>query len=193
MRPTSAALTESPVNARPDTNDREQRVNVLVTQHFDFIWRLLRRLGLSREDADDAAQQVFMTVSNKLERVTPGSERTYLYGIALRVAANLKRKTRRRRENDQPTDSELPEAATEEWAERVESQDLLDRLLGRQPEELRRVLVLAAIEGLELTEIAALEKIPTGTVASRLRRARLQFRQELERLGHANPFRKEKT
>ena len=54
-----------------------------------------------------------------------------------------------------------------------------------------RVLVLSAIEGWELSEIATAERIPAGTGASRLRRAKLRVREELVRLGHLNPFSKE--
>jgi RNA polymerase sigma-70 factor (ECF subfamily) len=190
MRPTTAALSEAPVESR---SKPEARVEALVVEHFDFIWRLLRRWGLSRADADDAAQDVFITVAAKIERVSPGSERTYLYGTALRIAANAKRKSRRRREGDEAPSHHLPEAAGEDWALRMETQDLLARLLDTLDDDLRRVLVLAASEGLELSEIAALERIPIGTAASRLRRARERFRKELERLESVNPFRKDES
>ena len=80
---------------------------------------------------------------------------------------------------------------TDDFAGRLESQDLMQHLLELLEGDLRRVLVLAAIEGLELSEIAALEGIPVGTAASRLRRAREQFRKHLARHEAENPFRKE--
>jgi RNA polymerase sigma-70 factor (ECF subfamily) len=83
------------------------------------------------------------------------------------------------------------EPATDDWASRLEGQDLMQHLLELLEGDLRRVLVLAAIEGLELSEIAALEGIPVGTAASRLRRAREQFRKQLARHEAASPFRKE--
>ena len=67
----------------------EERSRALVRDHFDFIWRLLRRTGLSPQDADDEAQRVFITVAQKLDQVVAGNERTYLYGTALRFAANF--------------------------------------------------------------------------------------------------------
>ena len=66
---------------------------------------------------------------------------------------------------------------------------MLDELLERLPDELRRVLVLAEIEQLEVPEIAALEQIPVGPAASRLRRAREVFREHLSRAQARNPFR----
>ena len=134
-----------------------------------------------------------MTATQKLAEITPGHERTYLYGVALRTTANLKRKAHRRREH---TGTELgtlqdgalrPDEATElELARR-----LLDELLASLPEELRRVLVLANIEQFEQAEIAELEGIPQGTVASRLRRARALFAQRLSQVQHRSPFRRD--
>ena len=177
---------------RPRSDIRDARLHDLVSGHFDFIWRLLRRLGLPPADADDAAQHVFITVAGKLDQVSAGSERTYLYGIALRVAANARRKDWRRRAGDELNTRVSLEPQTDDWAGRLESQDLMQHLLELLDGDLRRVLVLAAIEGLELSEIAALEGIPVGTATSRLRRAREQFRKQLERHEAANPFRKEK-
>jgi RNA polymerase sigma-70 factor (ECF subfamily) len=149
-------------------------VRALVREHFDFIWRLLRRLGLSAEDADDAAQQVFMISLPKLASIAPGKERSFLYGVALRVQANARRKRARRRED--PLDAQAlvldggsqPEAALELARARAKLDELLDAL----PEELARVFILCVIEELSMADVAVLEGIPAGTVASRLRRAR---------------------
>jgi RNA polymerase sigma-70 factor (ECF subfamily) len=184
-----ADTSHGTVERRARSDSRDARLHALVSDHFDFIWRLLRRFGLAPADADDAAQHVFITVAGKLDQVDAGSERTYLYGIALRVAANARRKNSRRRAGDELQSSLDPQ--TDDFAGRLESQDLMQHLLERLEDDLRRVLVLAAIEGLELSEIAALEGIPVGTVASRLRRAREQFRKQLARHEAANPFRKE--
>lgn len=165
----------------------------LVREHFDFIWRLTRRLGLAPEDADDAAQQVFMTATQKLTSIAPGSERTYLYGVALRVTANLKRKAHRRHEHTEAALASLQAeaAAPDQATELVRARELLDELLMTLPEELRRIFVLATIEQLELAEIAELEGIPQGTVASRLRRARVLFAGRLDKVRHRSPFGRE--
>lgn len=177
--------------ARARTDDVDgARLQAAVDQHFDFIWRLLRRLGLRPADADDAAQQVFMIATQKLHAIAVGSERSFLYGTAVRVASNARRAAARKREDaaegieQHASPSMHPEARRtldEAWA-------LLDELLERLPDELRRVLVLAEIEQLEVAQIAALEAIPEGTAASRLRRAREQLRDQLKRSGARNPF-----
>jgi RNA polymerase sigma-70 factor, ECF subfamily len=174
-------------NSRADSSG-DVRLTALVEIHFDFVWRLLRRQGLSEADADDAAQHVFMIAMEKLDRIADGSERTFLYGIALRVAANARRKTQRRAAVSE-TDPELDAARSpDRELELRRARSLLDELLEKLPEELRRVLVLAEIEQLEVPEIARLEAIPTGTAASRLRRAREKFRELLRAAEPRNPF-----
>src|SRR4051794_16413011 len=76
---------------------REEAARI-VTLHFDFIWRLLRRLGVSEGDVDDAAQHVFLVATQRGLRGSAGDARPFLYGIALRIAANFRRTVRRRQE-----------------------------------------------------------------------------------------------
>jgi RNA polymerase sigma-70 factor, ECF subfamily len=161
----------------------ERSLADLVHRHLDFVWRLLRRLGLSDADAEDAAQQVLLVAASKLEQIEPGKTRTFLYGTAVHVASNARRSARRQRRAH--VDNEVYEAARKAIGNRVPWPDeltdlararaLLNELLEGLPDELRRVLVLAEIEELTLPEIAELEAIPLGTATSRLRRARERF------------------
>lgn len=162
----------------------------LVDAHLHFIWRVLRRLGLSAADADDATQQVFIVAAEKGGGVDQKAERAFLYAIAVRIAANARRQRQRRRE----VSAELVEAeplSREDPERRLEisrATELLDELLARLPPEQARVLVLAEIEQMTVPAIAELEAIPTGTAASRLRLARQAFRESLESAVHKNPF-----
>lgn len=169
----------------------EQSIRALVAEHHSFVWRILRGFGLSATDAEDATQQVFMIVARKLEDILPGRERAFVYGAALRVANNARRGLRRRREvtdEDEP-DTAAPESAgPERHTELAEARHLLTEILQELPEKLRRVLVLAEIEQLEVPEIAALEGLPVGTAASRLRVARQRFREQLAAVRDRNPF-----
>jgi RNA polymerase sigma-70 factor, ECF subfamily len=152
---------------------------------------VLRGLGLSRADADDAAQQVFMIAARKLDSIAPESARSFVYGSALRIANNARRGLRRRREvsHDDAPDIALPESlGPEHRAELVQARELLVELLSKLPVKLRRVLILAELEQLEVPEIAALERLPIGTAASRLRLARQRFREQLEAARDRNPF-----
>jgi RNA polymerase sigma-70 factor (ECF subfamily) len=176
--------------ARTRADAAEQRLNAAIDEHFDFIWRLLRRLGLRPADADDAAQHVFMIATQKMHAIAPGSERSFLYGTAVRVASNARRAEQRRREDsDEALTRQLSSSVHPEQRQTLdEAWALLDELLDRLPGELRRVLVLADIEQVEVAEIASLEAIPVGTAASRLRRARDAFGEELKRSSARNPF-----
>src|SRR5262249_26793567 len=69
----------------------------LLREHFDFVWRLLRRVGVAAASVDDAAQEVFVVAMRKHASIVPGRERSFLYGVALRVAADQRRATARRR------------------------------------------------------------------------------------------------
>lgn len=172
------------------THERQIEATRLVQDNFDFIWRLLRRFGLSPEDADDVCQQVFMIATQKLNEISPGHERTYLYGTALRTAANLKRKAHRRREHTGTEIAEVQDDALlpDKAAELAAARRLLDELLMSVPPKLRRVFVLSSVEQFQLAEIAELEGVPQGTVASRLRRARALFNQRLQQVPHRKPF-----
>jgi RNA polymerase sigma-70 factor, ECF subfamily len=170
--------------------EAELTIDRLMSEHAGMVWRLLRRWGLSPSDADDATQTVFVIASRKLDLITANQARSFLYGTAVRVAGNTRRSNRRRREvawEDEELEGTShgdPEVA----AELTHARALLDTLLAELSPKLRRALVLAEIEQLEIAEIAQLESIPVGTAASRLRLAREEFRAKLCTLHHRNPF-----
>jgi RNA polymerase sigma-70 factor (ECF subfamily) len=175
----AAALDDTDVSESPSP----ERVAGLVRKHYAFVWRLLRRLGLGEGDADDAAQQVFLTASARLESVDPTRERAFLYGVALNVGARARRSLARRREEplEAASDSEAAEPSAERLMELRQARVLLDRLLDEMPDELRVVFVLFELEELSTPQIAELCQIPVGTAASRLRRAREDFEERVAR------------
>src|SRR5262249_7220844 len=133
-----------PVQERED----ELRLRALVSEHFDLVWRTLRRLGVPVPDLDDAAQQVFLVVSRKLPMIEIGKEKPFIFQTAIRVASDARRTVRRRREVIDPNlldgvdSSPGPEALTE----RKRARALLDAVLDEMPIELRAVFVLFEIE-----------------------------------------------
>ena len=160
------------------------RARGLVLEHFDFIWRLLCRLGVPGSDVDDAAQQVFIIATQRLADVPLGGERTFLYGVALRTAATLRRNLRRRARWVElgPADCASSEPTPHEELERRQALQFLDEVLHHLEDDLREVFVLCEIEELTAPQVAAIVQVPVGTVASRLRRARQEFGQQLRRL-----------
>lgn len=176
-----ATLSDARPEAEVDTANSaaSRRFRALVDEHVDAVWRTLRRLGVPARDLDDGVQQAFAVLARRVADVEPGKERGFLLGVALRVAADARR-TRRRRpelpcepeELDRAPDSD---ASPELLLEQRRRLDLLDRLVGELPESLAEVFVLSELEELTMAEIARLLGIPSGTVASRLRRARELF------------------
>jgi RNA polymerase sigma-70 factor, ECF subfamily len=170
----------------------EERVRAQFHAHHDFIQRVLRKLGVPSAILDDAAQKVFVTFSQRLCDVDAGRERAFLYGVALRVASDARRAARRERNRRQAAASEPPPplpAQPDQLLERKRAREVLDGALGALPPDLHKVLVLHELEGKTVREIAALERIPTGTAASRLRRAREAFDAALRRWRASGPGR----
>src|SRR5580704_5101711 len=70
----------------------------MATEHYQFIWRSLRRLGVTEQATDDAAQLVFVRAAEKISWIVPGCERAFLFQTALRVAMGVRRTYAQRRE-----------------------------------------------------------------------------------------------
>jgi len=164
--------------------DSQLRLRRMFDEHFDFIWRSLRRFGLTADRADDAAQQVFVVASRKLDQIQIGSERSFLFGTAMRVASDVRRSAAFRREiaHPEPGVDLAGGSRPDEALERERERATLDSVLAAMDLELRSVFVLFEMEEMTMPEIATLLAIPTGTVASRLRRAREEFQTKVARL-----------
>jgi len=159
-----------------------ERLSALIAAHLDFVWRSLRRLGVPTAHVDDAAQQVWLILVRRLAEIESGSERSFLFGTAVRVAAEWRRKLARSREvaATSETADDAPDA--EELLAARQKRLVLDEVLDSLPEELRIVFILYELEEQTAAEIAQLLALPPGTVASRLRRARAAFDAVVKRL-----------
>jgi len=162
----------------PSTAVQALDLRALFTKHYGSVWRLLRRLGVRSAQLDDAAQEVFWVAARRASDIQPGSEHSFLYGVALRVAAQEAKKQRAAAPladlEAHPTICDLGPSPEEQLAH-CQARELLDEVLDALPPELRVVFVLCELEGLAVREIAALQEIPVGTASSRLRRARDEF------------------
>jgi RNA polymerase sigma-70 factor, ECF subfamily len=160
------------------------RLSTMFHHHYDFVWRSVRRLGVPTDAADDAAQEVFVVASRKLDAIELGKEKAFLFGAAIRVAADARRAVQRRRQtpsSDQPEPvDELP--ALDELVDQKRAREILDDLVAQLPEDTRPIFVLFELEGMTMARIASYLDLPAGTVASRLRRARELFAAYVTRL-----------
>ena len=154
----------------------------LFREHAGFIASFLHRLGVHEADVDDAVQEVFLTAHRKGGYVAgPAKPRTWLSAIAVRIAANSRRKRKGRAERHydeafveaMSSSGETPAHTIEVARSLARVQETLDTL----DVEHRTVFVLYEIEGRSCTEIAEAECVPVGTVYSRLHHARRRFRE----------------
>lgn len=168
----------------------ELRFEDVYHEHFAFVWRSLRRVGVPESSLDDAAQDVFMVVLRRLSELDgPRLVKPWLSAIVMRVAADHRRRIRRR---DGPTRSESEGPPLDSLVDKrepspqqcMESNDQL-RLLHRVLDELdwnkRQVFVLAELEQMSCPDIATSLGIGINTVYSRLRAARKDFNHALAR------------
>lgn len=188
-RGTSVGSSESA--AEPPVHDGSPlRIRRVVEAHYAFVWRSLRGLGVPAASADDAAQHVFLVAAQKMTAIAEGAERAFLFGTVTGVAANMRRSQNLRRDREIVDDGALatapdPSRAPDAELERREQCAVLEAILEAMPDDLRVVFVLFELEGLTSIEIAEVLAVPTGTVASRLRRAREDFQARVARRGAA--------
>jgi len=149
------------------------RLERMFAAHHETVWRILRRSGLDADASADATQQMFLVAMERLQDIQPDRERAFLIGTALRTAHTLRRKTIRWQLDD---DMDERIARIRDTGDAQADVQLCDLALSKVHPELAEVFVLYEVEGLSSPEIAAALEIPLGTVASRLRRAREQFR-----------------
>jgi RNA polymerase sigma-70 factor, ECF subfamily len=161
------------------SRQREARLRAIVDEHLDMVARVLRNAGVTEAQLDDEIQRTLITVARRLDDIRPGAEKSFLIQIALRVAAHARRTMARRKEVDT---EDLPdfvdvERSPEQLTDQKHMRQLLDWVMGRMDEDLRSVFTFYEFEEMSMLDIARLLSIPQGTVASRLRRARTQFRE----------------
>lgn len=177
-------MTRLRLVSRPQASVVRPAFADLYRDHFDFVWRVLARLGVPDRDLPDAAQDVFMVVYKKLPEFE-GECRptTWLYGISFRVASARRRAAPARREVLEDT---LPEPANERSeglvADNAHYRRLLSEALDRMPIEQRAAFAFFEIDGMTAVEIAEQAGVPEATIHSRLRLARQIFRRFVERL-----------
>jgi RNA polymerase sigma-70 factor (ECF subfamily) len=186
----NVAVPASGVHAAPEPEgagpsmsgvSREARLRTLVERYVDFVARVLRNAGTPQSEVDDDVQRTFITAARRLDDMRPGAEKSFLLRIALHTAAHARRTLARRREVPEEEAPEVVDVSfsPERLTEQKRARQMLDGVLEQMDGDLRTVFVLYEFEDLSMAEIAEVIAIPRGTVASRLRRAREDFRERV--------------
>jgi RNA polymerase sigma-70 factor (ECF subfamily) len=166
------------------TSAADARFRRVVDEHAPFLAIVLRKAGIPLADVDDEVQRTLTTVARRLHELRPGSEKLFVLRVALNLAKHAHRTAYRRREVLLGEMIELVDpVCTPEWLTNQKTVcDLLDPILGEMNHPQREVFIMYELEERTIVEIASLLGIPPGTVASRLARARNQFRAAVEEL-----------
>jgi RNA polymerase sigma-70 factor (ECF subfamily) len=163
----------------------------LVGRYQDRLYNTVHRLVDNAEDAQDVVQDAFFNAYQSLATFKGDSQFfTWLYRIAVNTAISLKRKQRvaysiragraeagGSAEPLDQSDYSRPDHAMEKAEQERQVQDALNRL---SPEH-RTVLVLKDVEGEKYENMAEILGVPIGTIRSRLHRARIELREQLQR------------
>jgi RNA polymerase sigma-70 factor (ECF subfamily) len=169
-------------------------IEALYREHFLFIWRSLRRLGVRESSVDDAVQDVFLVAHRKLaEFEGRSSHRVWLFAIAIRVAAEYRRRDGRLQLDEDGTGVAIQSSHVRGASAPFDPEKTLglrrqvqqlDELLGTLSDPQREVFVMAEVEGFSVPEIAEALGEKLNTVYSRLRLGRSRFERALARQQH---------
>jgi RNA polymerase sigma-70 factor (ECF subfamily) len=152
-------------------------------EHAEFVWRNVRRLGVDATATDDVLQQVFLVAYRRLASFNgTSSERTWLFGILLRVVRDHRRTMHRKMPAGTTGDdalSEVPDLSTaanpEQALSRAEAFRTISQLLDTLDEDKRAIFVMAELEQMSGSEIGQALGMGAKAVYSRLRAARTDF------------------
>ena len=147
----------------------------------------------NRSEAEDVAQEVFITVFKQIETFRGDSKfSTWLYRVTVNHCKNRIKYLARRHDRDR---DELDETATgtngqiggpmpkapDRALEGSQMEQLIQAAIAELDDEQRMVVVLRDVEDLSIEEICVITGLPDGTVKSRLHRARLVLRKKLQK------------
>jgi RNA polymerase sigma-70 factor (ECF subfamily) len=148
-----------------------------------ILFGLLTRILISREEAEDVLQEVFLQVWRRAADFDEQRGRPFTWLVTLarsRAIDRLRVLASRQRLADlaaQNAPDEASDAATDTL--HSEQREIVGRALAELPEEQRHTLKLAYFEGLTQSEIAAKLGTPLGTVKTRMRSGMIKLRELL--------------
>ena len=149
-----------------------------------LAYRVARGVLRNDADAEDVAQEALLRAYRRFDGLRDAQRfRGWLVRIVFRLALDRARTAKRRevRETEWAQPARRPAPATaEELAASSEFQAHFDRALDALPNKLRLVLLLSAMQGHTLEEVAAMLGLPIGTVKSRLFAGRKKLAEKLQ-------------
>ena len=157
--------------------------NELMSAHEDRVFAVCLRMLHDREAALDATQDTFLTVFRKADKYKARAAfSTWLYRVAVNTCYDHLRRAKRRRTNEL---SEAHDPADPQAADAFDAIDVrpdIEAALSLLSPEFRSAVILVDLGGMSLEQASDTLEIPTGTIKSRLFRARRQLARSLGNL-----------
>jgi RNA polymerase sigma factor (sigma-70 family) len=168
--------------------DLEQEFELRLRESSSLAVRVAYSVLRHRQDAEEVAQEAFTKAYRSFSQLRDRERfRAWLVRMTWRLAIDRWRTDRRRTAREQIGLREAPEPTGEGMAAERERARRLWRAIEDLPEKLRQAIVLSAIEGYDVREVARLLGLPEGTVKSRLFLARKGLAQRLQCLVNDTP------
>jgi len=167
----------------------------IVLRYQDKVYNLCRHMLGNADDAEDAAQDVFLKAYQALPKFQPdASLYTWLYRIATNTCIDYKKKPifeslfgdsgeGEKLIHDRASDAPSPEKLYQS----KQIDEALRESLGKLSPKLRAIIILKEIEELSYDEIADTLDISMGTVKSRIARAREELQKLMQKFREQNP------
>lgn len=170
-------------------NGNQDAFNKLMEAYYSRVWRFLLKWVKNRDDAEELTQETFLAAWRALPGYRAGSQfSTWLLGIALNLARNHHNRVVKKRLNDVELDEALylerpggHDIEPESQYQRKQAMIALQQSIDRLPEDMREVMVMVKLEGMLLEDVASMLGIPSGTVKSRLSRAKTKLMEDMGR------------
>ncbi len=155
-------------------SDTMAAVERLATEYGNDVLRLATSILNSRELAEDVHQETFLRVCKAWEGFRgDASEKTWLIGIAVNVCRDMMRSAWKRRVTvSDEMIAAMPDTFSNKEMDRRMDHSILSEALAKLSKEQREAVVLFYYQDIDVKEIAQLQKVPEGTVKSRLFKAR---------------------
>jgi RNA polymerase sigma factor (sigma-70 family) len=172
--------------ARFSTTKDEAAFAELVRRHGPMVWSVCRQLLPNPADAEDAFQATFLALVRSAKSVRSAAALgAWLHGVAVRVAAKVKRSAVRRRQRETKVarnEALGPQSQGFAWADLLAA---VHEEVRQLPDALRTAFVLCDLEGVRQPDAAARLGWKLGTLSGRLTKARQQLLDRLARRGIA--------
>jgi len=193
--PFQMSVAERLLIARLKERD-ERAFNEIVRAHGDKVFSLVYRMIGNRAEAEDLAQEVFVTVFKTVDTFRGESKfSTWLLRIAANHCKNrIKYLSRRRTDSgglDDVAEEKMSDVGRAPVQSHIDAPDVileaaeLDRIMqaaiGELDEEHRLLIILRDVEELSYEEIGEVTALAEGTIKSRLHRARMTIKEYLAR------------